>query len=208
MARFSVTRTASGNGVSPAQARIAFSGNDAVDWATLPFANGSLLQFNVDPITGARFVPLSTSNGNACAITHPLDLIRLTQGPLGGWNGNFPSGEALLFTNDSPPPVQDPLKESIVIHFQQPVRGVGLQFQGSTVTPSKKTKFKANIVLWNLERSDWGQPDHAIGSVADSSAVFLGAMAATPVVSTVQIYVDATNGQQIDFAIGHLSIKT
>lgn len=208
MPRFPVTRTASGNGTSPNQARVQFGGTDTIDWATLPFANRAVLTFTVDPATGTRFVPFATTNSHNCVITHPLDLVRLTQGPVGGWSGNFPAGEALLFTNDRPPPVTDPLKESIVIHFRQPVRGVGLQFEGTTVTPSQNTRFKANLVLWDMNRSNWGQPDSALGAIADQSAVFLGAVAANPVVSTVQIYVDAMNGQQIDFAIGNISVVT
>lgn len=206
MPQFAVTRSASGNGTSPDMARTKLKATDLLDWSSLNVANRALLSFITEPVTGARYVPVATQGGAAGAITHPLDLVRLTQGPLGGWSGNFPPNEALLFTNDRPPPVQDPLKESIVIHFQQPVRGVGLQYQGATVTPSATGRFKANLILWNLDRSDWGQPDHAVGGVADAEAVFLGAVAANRVVSTVQIYVDAMNGQQIDFAIGRVSI--
>ena len=206
MSRFAVTRTASGNGTSPDQARAQFSATDKIDWASLPFQNRALLTFSVDPATGTRFVPFASELGEPCVATHPLDLVRLTQGPMGGWAGNFPPNEALLFTNDRPPPVEDPLKESIVFHFRKPVRGVGLQFEGSTKSASPKMKVRANLVLWNLDRSDWGQPESAIGAVEDSSAVFLGAVAAQPVVSTVQIYVTAMNGQQLDFAIGQVNI--
>jgi hypothetical protein len=63
--------------------------------------------------------------------------------------------------------------------------------------------------LWHSNRKDWGQPPPAVG-VSDNgnngSAVFLSAVAATPVVSAVQFYVDAMNGQQIDFALGNVSI--
>jgi hypothetical protein len=205
MPQFNVARVASGNGVSPNQARANFAPDDRIEWSA--FAAQSLLQFTTDPATGAKFVTHSTTGNRDIVVTHPLDLVRLAQGPAGGWNGNFPNQEAILFTNDRPPPVQDPLKESIVIHFRVPVRGVGLQFQGSTLTASPNLSFKANLVLWDLNRADWGQPAHAVGTNADASAVFLGAFAANPVVSTAQIYVDAMNGQQIDFAIGSIAVR-
>lgn len=208
MAKFAVTRFASGNGKSPAQARTALGATDTVDWGALPTPVGTLLNFVSGPGGVARQVAFKSMSGLDGSITHPLDLVRLTQGAIGGWVGNFPKREALLFTNDRPPPVTDPLKESIVIHFSQPIRGVGLQFQGSTAAASTTLRFKANLILWNLDNSDWGQPDHAVGSASDGSAVFLGAVAADPVVSTVQLYVDAMNGQQIDLAIGRISLVT
>jgi hypothetical protein len=195
MPQFNVARIASGSGVTPAQARANFAADDTIEWSSFP--NRSLLQFSTDPVTGAKFV-----------IPHPLDIIRLARGDAGGWAGNFPHREAVIFTNDRPPKqVDDPMKESIVIHFRTPVRGVGLQFQGSTLSQSPTLTFKANIVLWDLDRSVRGQPEHATGSVADPSAVFLGAFAATALVSTAQIYVNAMNGQQIDFAIGAISVR-
>ncbi len=205
MPQFNVNRIASGNGITPAQARANFAADDLIEWS--PFPNRSLLQFSTDPLTGAKFVTHRTTGNRDIVVTHPLDLIRLAQGAAGGWNGNFPNQEAVLFTNDSPPPVTDPMKESIVIHFRNPVRGVGLQFQGSTLSASPNLSFKANMVLWDLARSDWGQPGHAVGSVSDPSAVFLGAFAANAMVSTAQIYVNAMNGQQIDFAIGSISVR-
>lgn len=207
MPRVPVTRVASGPGQTPAQARAQFAATDRIDWASLPVPVFSLLGFHFDPATGARFVRATTVQGRNIAVTHPLDLVRLNQGAAGGWAGNFPANESLLFTNDRPPPVEDPLKESIVIHFQQPVRGVGFQVQGMTVRPSANNMFKANMVLWDLARQDWGQPDHAIGSSADPEAVFLGASVNTAMISAVQIYVDAMNGQQIDFAVGSISLK-
>ncbi len=206
MPQFNVTRIASGGGVTPAQARAGFAGDDTIEWSNFP--NRSLLQFSTDPATGAKFVSHRTTGNRDIVITHPLDIIRLAQGDAGGWAGNFPNREAVIFTNDKPPEqVDDPMKESIVIHFRTPVRGVGLQFQGSTLSQSPTLSFKANLVLWDLDRSDWGQPGHAIGTAADASAVFLGAFAANALVSTAQIYVNAMNGQQIDFAIGAISVR-
>ena len=207
MARLPAHRIASGPGTSPAQARNQFGGGDHIDWSTLPVPVLSLLGFHFDPATGARYVRANTVQGRNIAITHPLDLVRVNQGAAGGWVGNFPPNEALLFTNDRPPPIEDPLKESIVIHFQNPVRGVGVQLQGMTARPSATAKFKANMVLWDLARQNWAQPDHALGSSADPEAVFLGASVDTAMVSTVQIYVDALNGQQIDFAVGRVFLK-
>jgi hypothetical protein len=209
MARFAVQSIASGNGLASATARMQFGANDLIDWNDLPVPNLSQLPFTTDPATGVGFVRGASKAAKGYAITHPLDLLRVTQGPTGGWFGNFAPGDPLLFTNDRPPPVHDPLKESIVVYFRSPVRGVGVQFQGMTARPAQNPQFRANMVLWHSNRKDWGQPPSAVGfsdNGNNGSAVFLSAMAATPVVSAVQFYVDAMNGQQIDFALGNVSI--
>jgi hypothetical protein len=216
MARFPVQRIASGQGVSVNQARNQLAGNDRIEWSALPFQNGTPLVYSTDPATGIAFVRGQSQSGRSYSITHPLDLIRLTQGPgQAGWLGNFNPGEPLLFTNDRPPSVagRDPFKESIIIHFPQPVRGVGMQLQGLTLnnklTGKNELQFNANILFWHANRTDWGQPDPALGlstNSNDGSAVFLAATVANPIISTVQVYVEGLNTHQIDFAIGTMNV--
>src|SRR5215831_14765210 len=74
--------------------RAALAGNDFVDWSVLgPQGTGV-----ADPVTVA-------SNGATRTVTanNPSgSLQRIDEFPLGGWNGSFASGDALLWTLGSP----------------------------------------------------------------------------------------------------------
>lgn len=81
------------------------------------------------PITfGTRqFLPGQTNGGFDFKLTHPADLIVRTQGSaVDQWDGDFVANENVLFTDIEPGP--------IVLLFDQPVRGLGVNLQANVWT--------------------------------------------------------------------------
>jgi hypothetical protein len=81
------------------------------------------------PITfGAQpFLPGQSNGGLDFKLTHPADLIVRTQGSaVDQWDGDFVDHEKVLFTDIEPGP--------IVLHFDQPVRGLGVNVQANVWT--------------------------------------------------------------------------
>ncbi len=81
------------------------------------------------PITfGTRqFLPGQSNGGFDFKLTHPADLIVLTQGSaVDQWDGDFVANENVLFTDIEPGP--------IVLLFDTPVRGLGVNAQANVGT--------------------------------------------------------------------------
>lgn len=74
-----------------------------------------------------QFLPGATNGGLTFKLTHPADLIVQTQGSnVDQWNGDFVDGDKVLSTDTENGP--------IVLVFDQPVRGVGVNLQANVFT--------------------------------------------------------------------------
>ncbi len=214
MAELSSHSFVSGGGISAGAARaelLAEGGpTSTINWANMGLATGSLLDFR----PGTRTPPFARAKaGNRdVMITHPLDLIYFTSGSQAGWMGRFGQGDGVIFTNDVPPQqATDPWKESIILHLPFGIRGAGMQFDIKPPNVGATPEFTAHILSRHRNWSDYILAE-GTGSIAPGqpagSAVFVGTMGFDGLADyvTLEIWVTARNGQQIDFAINQVSL--
>ena len=96
-------------------------GTDFIAWDTVFVADV--------PITfgSQQFLSGTTNGGLTFKLIHPADLIVRTQGSaVDQWDGDFGANNKVLFTNTEPGP--------IVLVFDQPVRGLGVNLQANVAT--------------------------------------------------------------------------
>jgi hypothetical protein len=162
--------------------RAALGGNDFVNWngfgaSPTVIPNPS----NIGSNTGIINITVSIPSGQ---------FRRLDQG--NGWNGNFASGDHLLYTNDNPGPM--------VILFDTPVNGAGAQIQAETFG-----SFTATINVYDASNTLIGSFNLAGNSTnaGNNSAIFLGVKDNSPTIKRIEYTVNTTVG---DLAINQLDL--
>ena len=161
--------------------RGALGGTDAIDWGQLgaPLTNVA----NGTAVTSVGLLSATVSGGVS-------QLVTSQQNAPGPWMGNFAPGDNLLA--QQPPPVPQP----ITITFATPVQGVGTQMNLN----SGPVAFNGTIKLFdtgNALLATFSSPG-LMNSLADNSAVFLGALDSTADIKSVQFSSDQTFGVGIN----------
>ncbi len=162
--------------------RSALGADDALDWSVLGSAGTSVSSpFTVSSASDNRITGSIPSN--------PFE--RRNQG--NGWNGNFASGDALLWTQNNPGPLQ--------LVFSQAVRGVGTQIQVDSYS-----LFTAAIEAFNSSGTSLGRFTLAGSSTnaGDNSAIFIGVLSDNADIARLLLNVQDNN----DFAINQVSFNT
>jgi hypothetical protein len=197
--------------------RPALGSNDFIEWGSLPESDGATLIFQDVPNDGKRYFG-KTSTGRDYSITQPTELLRLTQGDNGSWFGNFAEGQAVLFTNGRVPASDAayvPSGEPLVIQFSHAIRGAGVQFQGRLMDWSSSLAFSAHLVLVGggrrirrqRRRHVISRNDGHSSNANDGSAIYVGARTpGPPSIIGLELYVHASDGSPIDFAINRLDL--
>lgn len=161
--------------------RAALGANDFVDWSGFGGTNTTVP-------SGSN---INSNLGGTVTVTNPSgNFERRNQN--NGWAGNFAPGDPLLWTQNTVGPM--------VISFGSPVSGAGAQIQrdsfgGFTATIDVFDAGNNLLASFNLAGSST--------SAGDNSAIFLGAVDASPTISRIEYSVD---GGTQDFAINQLDI--
>ena len=157
---------------------------DFISWAQL----GPTLTNVTSPAT-----VVSNSTSITATVTNETDNFqRRNQGS--GWNGNFSPGDALLWTNNTPGPMD--------IFFATPVAGAGAQLQADIFG-----SFTATINVFNTSFNlvqSYTVPGVS-SSAGDGSAIFLGVLDPTADISEISYSV--VGGGTSDFAINQLNLN-
>jgi hypothetical protein len=149
--------------------RGALGGTDAIDWGQLgaPLTNVP----NGTAVTSGGGLPATVSGGSS-------QLTTSQQNAPGPWNGNFAPGDNLLAQQPTSAP------QPITITFATPVQGVGTQMNVN----SGPVTFNGVIKLFDTTNTLLATFSSAgiMNSLADNSAVFLGALDSTADIKSVQ----------------------
>jgi hypothetical protein len=140
-------------------------------------------------------------------ITNPLQLVKLTQGKRDNWRGNFKTGEAVLYTDHLPGPIN--------ITFNPPILGFRTQVQINEIPDrgSDPIPFKTTMTFYDSKGAKLktvttrkGMSDGA----SDGSAISMEFLSGRKKIKHVKISVKGTgNGSHDnDFAINRIEIKT
>lgn len=178
----------------PFTSRGAFPWNDSLDWGSLGFCNlGVNEPFEVQSAQGLN-VTGSLTGGNSAAVVQSQC-----------WGGNFLPDESLLWTQT--PGADSPGYGPITLKFDQPIFGLGTQFQSDNFG-----SFTARIEVFNGATS-LGFVTNTSGfsdDSADGSAIFLGVidLDGPNITRAVFSVLNAPNGTDNDFAINQLSLQT
>ncbi len=161
--------------------------NDTLDWSVL----GSSLSSVSSPFT------VSSTGGNTITGSIPYNnsLQRLDQGS--GWNGNFAPGDAVLWTNNNPGPLQ--------LNFSQAIRGFGTQIQQDSFG-----SFTAVIEAFNSSGTSLGSftlPGDST-SAGNNSAIFIGVLSDNSDIAKLLLNVQDSQNSPQDFGINKVSFNT
>jgi hypothetical protein len=167
-----------------------FGGDDSADWGQLGPA------FTPIPNPFAAF-----SNGAGLSITGAFaggGVGQVQVQTFGGWNGNFASGDNLVWTNF---PGQGPL----TLSFDSPQVGAGAQIQADFYGP-----FTAKIEAFNGDTSLGSFTENGNSTPAsDNSAIFIGVKDLDAANITAVVFsLTASAGDLMDFAINRLSLDS
>ncbi len=170
--------------------RAGLAGDDFFDWGVL----GTPVISVADP-----FDILSNSGGVTATVDNPTGAFELrAQIPGGvGWNGNFASGDSVLFTAFTVGPID--------ISFSSPVVGAGAQIMRNAFGD-----FTATIEAFDTSDASLGSFVLAGTSNgnADNSAIFLGVLDTTASISRIRYSVPTANLSPVGFSINQLDIVT
>jgi hypothetical protein len=140
-------------------------------------------------------------------ITNPLQLVKLTQGKRDNWRGNFKTGEAVLYTDHLPGPIN--------ITFNPPILGFRTQVQINEIpdSGSDPIPFKTTITFYDRKGSKLKTISTSKGlsdGASDGSAISMQFLANGKKIKHVKINVKGTgNGSHDnDFAINRIDLKT
>jgi hypothetical protein len=140
-------------------------------------------------------------------ITNPLQLVKLTQGKRDNWRGNFKTGEAVLYTDHLPGPIN--------ITFDPPVLGFRTQVQINEIPDGKSDPipFKTRITFYDSKGAKIKTVTTSKGSssgASDGSAVAMQFVSARKKIKYVKISVKGTGdgAHDNDFAINRIDLKT
>ena len=163
----------------------ALGANDSVNWSQLGTTRTNL--------TGPSVWVSNNGNSGSVGLAYagsPLHILQ--QG--NGWNGNFATGESLVFNKDD--------GESIFLHTSTAMRGVGAQIQADQFGP-----FSATITAFNSYGYVLGTFTEDGNSTAsgDGSAIFIGLSDSSMDISAVEFSVSSYSGYN-NLAIGSLSL--
>ena len=179
----STTTTAcpmAGPGVTKITARVCLEGDDLLDWSGLG-PNGT-----------AKTNPFghSSDNGLAVQVSKPAaqtDDFRIYYQTTGSWQGNFTSGDAVLYTGS--PPNLGP----IAIEFAAPVQGAGVQIQRDSYND-----FTAVVQAYDSAGAPLGSSFTLAGSVpantGDGSAIFLGVLSGSEDIARIEFSLQENAG--------------
>jgi hypothetical protein len=139
-------------------------------------------------------------------ITHPLQLVKLTQGKRDNWRGNFQTGDSVIYTDHLPGPIS--------IAFDPPIQGLRTQVQINEIPErgGDPIPFRATMSIFDSKErklkttSAKGLSD----SSSDGSAVAIELFADAPVIKRVEINAKGTapGPHDNDFAINRIDLKT
>lgn len=153
--------------------------NDSIDWGqtngATPFA----------AVSGGGVVANVTTSGSG--------LYRIDQS--NGWNGNFTSGDRLVWTVGQGP--------DITINFATPVFGAGAQIMSNYFGG-----FIARVTASDGVNSySFTSPGDANGN-SDGSAIFIGVLSSTKTLTSLTFTLDSAAGNPNDFAINAVQLNT
>ena len=169
-----------GPGVTKITARVCLEGDDLLDWSGLG-PNGT-----------AKTNPFghSSDNGLAVQVSKPAaqtDDFRIYYQTTGSWQGNFTSGDAVLYTGS--PPNLGP----IAIEFAAPVQGAGVQIQRDSYND-----FTAIVQAYDSAGAPLGSSFTLAGSVpantGDGSAIFLGVLSGSEDIARIEFSLQEVAG--------------
>ncbi len=164
--------------------RAGLGANDFIDWGVLGGSFTVLSNpFNISSNSGAVIATVSNPTGG---------LERLDQN--NGWDGNFASGDRLLFTQFTAGPID--------IDFNIPVFGIGAQIQqdlfGTFTGVLDIFATDDTTLLASFNLAGVSNPN------GDNSAIFLGGLDTSASIGRVVFDISGTG----DFAINQLSLVT
>ena len=168
--------------LSVVTSRSALGANDTLDWSSLGSEYSSISSPFTTVSTGGNTVTGSIPSGS---------FQRSNQSS--GWNGNFAPGDALLWTQGNPGPLQ--------LTFSQSVRGVGTQIQANVFGP-----FTAVIEAFNSGGTSLGSftlPSNST-SGRDNSAIFIGVLSDNADIAKLLLNLQDNK----EFAINQVSFNT
>jgi hypothetical protein len=167
--------------------------NDAghVDWATYGGDFDAVGNGTVRALPGIGGINLTIAEQAG------FDFLRVTQGALGSWTGNFAEGDPLLYTTGGGP---------LDFVFSAPVAGVGEQIQAATFGA-----FTARIEAFNAANVSLGVFTVNGNSTAgdDDSAIFLGLRSSALDISRIRLSLTTAQADQFnivnlgDFAVNN-----
>jgi hypothetical protein len=140
-------------------------------------------------------------------ITAPLQLVKLTQGKRDNWRGNFNTGDAVLYTDHLPGPID--------IIFDPPILALRTQVQINEIPDpgADPIPFKTMMTFYNSKGSKLKMVTTGKGlsdSASDGSAISVQFYANGKKIKRVKINVKGSGkGEHAnDFAINRIEIKT
>ena len=143
-----------------------------------------------------QFLPGTTNGGLTFKLTHPADLIvRRQSSDVDQWDGDFvDNNDKVLFTNTEPGP--------IVLVFDQPVRGLGVNLQANVAT-GEQYGVRMKVFL----AGGGGKPFVGQGTAQNLGtglAPFLGALSSNADIVRAEFHVAPlpANGGVAELAIG------
>ena len=169
-----------GPGVTKITARVCLEGDDLLDWAGL----GSDGTAKTNPFGH------SSDNGLGVQVSKPAgqtDDFRIYYQTTGSWQGNFTSGDAVLYTgsafNWGP----------IAIEFAAPVQGAGVQIQRDSYND-----FTGAVQAYDSFGFPLGSKFTLAGSVpadtGDGSAIFLGVLSGSEDIARIEFSLEENAG--------------
>ena len=163
-------------------------GTDFIAWDTV-FVPDVPITFGTQ-----QFLSGTTNGGLTFKLIHPADLIVLTQSSAADqWNGDFVAGDMVLFTDTEPGP--------IVLLFDQPVRGLGVNVQAN-VLRNKSYAVRMKVFVTGGSKPFVGQG--TTQNLGTGLAPFLGALSSGADIVRAEFHV--VGGTVLDLAINQVEL--
>jgi hypothetical protein len=140
-------------------------------------------------------------------ITEPLQLVKLTQGKRDNWRGNFKTGDAVLYTNHLPGPLE--------ITFDPPILGLRTQVQINEIPNpgGDPIPFKTMMTIYGSKGSKLKTVTTRKGlsdSASDGSAISVQFLSDRKKIKRIKINVKGIGdgAHDNDFAINRIYLKS
>jgi hypothetical protein len=174
--------------------------NDFIDWSQFG-DDWTVISADLETNRGA-----SNEENVNFTITRPLQLVKLTQGKRDNWRGNFKTGDAVLYTDHLPGPIN--------IIFDPPILGLRTQVQINEI-PDRgcdPIPFKTTMTLYDTKNSKLKTVTNRRGlsdGASDGSAISVEFFTGRKKIKRVRINVKGTGdgAHDNDFAINRIDLK-
>jgi hypothetical protein len=175
--------------------------DDFIDWAQFG-GDWTVISAELETNQG-----ISSEEKINFTITEPLQLVKLTQGKRDNWRGNFKTGDAVLYTNHLPGPLE--------ITFDPPILGLRTQVQINEIPDHgcDPIPFKTMMTIYGSKGSKLKTVTTRKGlsdGASDGSAISVQFLSNRKKIKRIKINVKGIDdgAHDNDFAINRIDIKT